>query len=292
MPAQIIINILIHFALVALVGISFLFIFNISKYYAIHHASIIALGGYFTWLFCNGFDLPLHLAIFLSILLTTIIGILIQFLIFSKFHNKRRDSFLLIIASLGVYIIIQNLISIFFGDDSKIIRTGEITAGNELLGAYITDFQITIVSVCLVLICCSLFFIQYTRIGQMMRAVSENEELSMIFGINSKKIILWSFGIGSAFAAIAGILIGFESKITPSMGFGILFYGVVAMIIGGVSNFKGLIGGALLLATAQHLGAYYIDSKWMDAIAYIILILFLIWKPLGFSGKQLKKVEI
>ena len=66
----------------------------------------------------------------------------------------------------------------------------------------------------------------------------------------------------------------------------------VAMIIGGVGNFKGLIGGALLLATAQHFGAYYIDGKWMDAIAYIILILFLIWKPLGFSGKRLKKIEI
>ena len=292
MILQLILNIILSFSFIALVGISFLFIFNTSKYYAIHHASIISLGGYFTWLFFNDSNFPLCLAIILSILLTTVIGILIQFLIFSKLQNKKKDSFLLIIASLGVYIIIQNLISLTFGDDSKIIRTGEITAGNELLGAYITDFQITIVSVSLVLIFCSLLFIRYTRIGQKMRAVSDNEELSMIFGINSKKIILLSFGIGSALAAIAGILIGFESKITPSMGFGILFYGVVAMIIGGVGNFNGLIGGALILATAQHLGAYYIDSKWMDAIAYIILILFLIWKPLGFSGKRLKKVEL
>ena len=75
-------------------------------------------------------------------------------------------------------------------------------------------------------------------------------------------------------------------------GFHVFLYAVVAMIIGGVGSFKGLIGGALLLATAQHLSAYYIDSKWMDVMAYIILILFLIWKPLGFSGKRLRKIEI
>jgi branched-subunit amino acid ABC-type transport system permease component len=64
------------------------------------------------------------------------------------------------------------------------------------------------------------------------------------------------------------------------------------MIIGGVGSTKGLIGGALLVATSQHLAAYYIDTKWMDAITYIILILFLLWRPLGFSGKRLKKVEV
>jgi len=100
------------------------------------------------------------------------------------------------------------------------------------------------------------------------------------------------FCIGSALAAIAGILVAFDTDLTPTMGFNLLLYGVVAMIIGGVGSIWGLVGGAFLLATAQHLGAYYIDSKWMDAIAYAILILFLIWKPLGFSGKRLKKVEL
>jgi branched-chain amino acid transport system permease protein len=64
------------------------------------------------------------------------------------------------------------------------------------------------------------------------------------------------------------------------------------MIIGGVGSTRGLVAGALLVATAQHLAAYYIDTKWMDAVTYIILILFLIWKPLGFSGVRLRKVEI
>lgn len=118
------------------------------------------------------------------------------------------------------------------------------------------------------------------------------EKIKKETGINPSTVILWAFGIGSGLAAIAGILVAFDTDMTPTMGFNLLLYGIVAMIIGGVGSTWGLVGGAFLLATAQHLSAYPINSKWMDAIAYIILILFLIWKPLGFSGKRLKKIKI
>ena len=131
-----------------------------------------------------------------------------------------------------------------------------------------------------------------SRIGRNIRAVASNPELSNVLGIHSDRVILWAFGIGSALAAVAGILIAFDTDMTPTMGFHWLLYGVVAMIIGGVGSNWGLAGGALLLATAQHLAAYYIGSQWMDAVAYIILILFLLVKPLGFSGKRLKKIEL
>ena len=93
-------------------------------------------------------------------------------------------------------------------------------------------------------------------------------------------------------AAVAGILVGYETGLTPNMGFNLFLYGAVVMIIGGTGNFKGLAAAALLLATAQNCGAYFIDSKWLDVITYITLILFLTIKPLGFSGNRLKKTEI
>ena len=193
---------------------------------------------------------------------------------------------------MGLYIVIQNIISLIWGDDTKSLRSGNIKVGHEILRAYITDIQILTISISLFLFIATLLFLNYTRLGLKIKAISSNEELSNIFGINSNRVILLSFTIGSTLAAIAGILVAFDTDMTPTMGFNLLLYGVVAMIIGGVGSTWGLIGGSLLLATAQHLGAYYIDSKWMDAIAYIILILFLIWKPLGFSGKRLKKIEI
>jgi branched-subunit amino acid ABC-type transport system permease component len=179
-----------------------------------------------------------------------------------------------------------------WGNNIKSIRTGEVKVGNKFFGAYVTDIQIITIAVCLALFAACVFFMKYSRIGRNIRAVASNSELSNIVGINSDRVILWAFGIGSALAAVAGILIAFDTDMRPTMGFSWLLYGVVAMIIGGVGSNWGLAGGALLLATAQHLAAYYIGSQWMDAIAYVILILFLIAKPLGFSGKRLKKIEI
>jgi branched-subunit amino acid ABC-type transport system permease component len=292
MQFQIVLNIALQFSIISLVGISFFLIFNTGKYYAIHHSSVITLGGYFTFFFYRNFGVSLPISILLSIIITGLLGMLIELFIFKNLRKKSSEAFFMIIASLGIYVIMQNLISIFWGDDSKTIRVGEVDVGNIFLGAYITDIQIVIIIVSIFLIILSLFFLKYTNLGKKMQAVSSNEELSNIFGINSNHVILWSFGVGSALAAIAGILIILDTDMTPSTGFKYLFYGVVAMIIGGVGNFKGLLVGVLILVTAQNLSAYYIDSKWIDATAYVILILFLIWKPLGFSGKRLKKVEI
>ncbi len=224
--------------------------------------------------------------------MSIIMGISSNVLLFKPLRERNTDSFLIMIASLGMYIVFQNIISMIWGDSSLSIRSQEITKGHELFGAYITDIQIITIVVSLNLFLGTLAFLKYTNIGKNLRAVSSNEELSNIFGVSSNYVILWSFGLGSAVAAIAGILVAFDTDMTPTMGFNLLLYGIVVMIIGGIGSAKGLIGAAILLSAAQHLSAYYIDSKWMDATAYIILILFLIWKPLGFSGKRLKKVEI
>lgn len=289
---QILINILITFSIFILIAISFTLIYYPTKFFHLAHAVVITFGAYFTFLFSQQLGLSLWLSIPLSIIGATVIGVICEISVYKPLRKRNSTPLILLIASLGLYIVLQNVISMLWGDDTKSIRTGEVKVGNEIFGAYITDIQIIIIVVSIVLFIATLLFIKYTKIGKNMRAVSENEELSNIFGINSNKVILWSFGIGSAMAAVAGILVAFDTDMTPTMGFNLLLYGVVAMIIGGVGSVRGLIGGALLLATAQHLGAYYIDSKWMDAIAYIILILFLIWKPLGFSGRRLKKVEI
>jgi branched-subunit amino acid ABC-type transport system permease component len=291
MIPQLVVNILLQFSLISIVGISFFFIFNSGKYYALHHASIISFGGYFTWLIVNT-GLTLFLSIIASIFITAVLGVIIELFLINRLRKRNPYSFQLIIASLGLYIILKSLISIIFGTDSKIIRAGDISAGTEIMGAYITNNQFLIIGINVAIVLFTLLFLNRTRIGRIIEAVSENQDLSEIFGISKNKTIIWSFAIGSAIAAISGVLIGIESKITPFMGFNILFYGVIAMIIGGMGNLKGLILASFLIALSQHLGAYYFDSKWMDAIAYIILILFLIWKPLGFSGKQLKKVEI
>ena len=275
-----------------IIALSFSIIYYPTRFFHIAHAITLTSSAYFTFLFAIQLNFPTAISIPLSILCATAIGMLSEIALYKPLRKRNASPMVLMLASLGLYIVLQNLISMLWGDDTKSVRTGEVKVGNQFFGAYITDIQIITIVVCLTLFVACVLFMKYNRIGRNIRAVASNPELSNVVGIHSDRVILWAFGIGSALAAVAGILIAFDTDMRPTMGFSWLLYGVVAMIIGGVGSNWGLVVGILLLATAQHLAAYYIGSQWMDAVAYIILILFLIAKPLGFSGKRLKKIEI
>ncbi len=293
MPSvQIIFNILFSASVYLLIATSFSIIYYPTKFFHLAHAGIISSGAYFVFFFVNKTSIPFPISIILAIAVATFLGVCCEILVYSRMRKRGVPLLSYLIVSIGLYVVLQNCISLFFGDDTKIINTGAIAVGNQIFGAYITNIQIIIVIVSTILFISVNLLLRYTTTGRSIRAVASNPELCNIYGISSDKIIFIAFGIGSGLAAIAGILSALDTNMTPTFGFNLLLYGIVAMIIGGVGSTRGLIAGSLLLATAQHLAAYYIDTKWMDAVTYIILILFLIWKPLGFSGKRLKKVEV
>ena len=207
-------------------------------------------------------------------------------------RKRNAPALAYLIASIGLYVVLQNCISLYFGDNTKIINIAEVAVGNQIFGGYITSVQIATIFISISLFIAVKLFIKYTKAGKSVLAVSSNSELSKIYGISSNKVILLTFGIGSALASIAGILAAMDTNMTPTFGFNLMLYGIVSMIIGGVGNTRGLVVGSLLVAAAQHFSAYYFDSKWADAFTFIILIIFLSWKPLGFSGIRLKKVEV
>ena len=289
---QLFLFILILFSLTLVIGFSFSMVYQSSKLFNFAQAIVIAFAPYFTYLFFIQLNFPIVLSIPIAIVCATVVGMLSEITLYKPLRKRNASHAILMLSSLGLYIVLQNVISLLWSDNILSIRTGGVRVGHEFLGAIITDIQIITIIVCLALFTLCVFFMKYSRIGRNMRAVASNPELSNVVGISSDKVILWAFGIGSALSAVAGILIAFDVDMRPTMGFSWLFYGVVAMIIGGIGSNLGLVGGALLLVTAQYLVAFYIDTQWMDAVAYVILILFLIFRPLGFSGKRLKKIEI
>ena len=289
---QLLFLITIVFSLTLIIGFSFSIAYQSGKFFNFSKAIIITFASYFTYLFFIQLRFPIFVSIPLAIVCTAVVGALSEIALYKPLRKRNASHVILMLSSLGLYIVLQNIISLIWGDNVQSVRQGSIRVGHEFLGAHITTIQITTVVVCLALFAACIFFMKYSRVGRNIRAVASNPELSNIVGIPSDRIILWAVGIGSTLMAVAGILIAFDTDMRPTMGFSWLIHGVVAMIIGGVGSYWGLIGGALLLSTAQHLAAFYIGSQWMEAVAYIILILFLIVKPLGFSGKRLKKIEI
>ena len=288
---QITINILSSFSIFLLVAFSFSILYTTNKFFDMFLAVIISISPYLTFLLTT-FGFNFLTSSIISIILSIIFYLFVHILAYNKLLHLKVPNLILLIVSLGFYIICQNLIALIWGYDNKAFHL-EISKNTfSFFNSVITYSQLITFSISISIFFAITFLIRWSNIGMKIRALSDSHELFSIFGLSSFKIRLFSITIASFLASIAGILYSIEYSYNPTFGFNLLLYGIVAMIIGGVGSSWGLVGGSLLLATAQHLGAYYIDSKWMDAIAYIILILFLIWKPLGFSGNRLKKVEI
>ena len=250
------------------------------------------LGAYFLFLLIVTLKVPFVIACIFSILLVAVLGIANNKYIYKPIRKIGGTPLILLIASLGVYVIMQNLVSLFFGDDAKSVRSGVVKVGLDIFGARITPVQIVIIISGIVLAVLTWVLLKYTKIGKASRAVANNPTLSEIYGINKEKIYNFVFAYGSALAAIAGILSALDTDMTPTMGFRPLMMGVIAMIIGGVGSIPGIVLGALLLGFAQNLAAWYLPSQWQDAIAFTIMLIFLLFRPQGFFGKPLKKAEI
>lgn len=289
---QLFILILSKAFLVLLLSLSFSIIYFPTRYFNIAHAAIITLGGYFTFFFFRQLSIEFYLSIIFSIIISAFIGALIEVFIIRKFRNKSNSSLSYLLLSLGLYIVIINVITLIWGDDPLSIRLSEATLGHNLFDGYITNIQLTTIFVGSIIFISVLVFFKYSSIGRKIKALSSNRSLSEIYGINSDSVILITVLIGSTIAAISGILASYNTDISPNMGFNLFIYGTIGMIISGVNKYKWLLFGALIISFAQIIGAYYIGNMWMDTILYLVLIIILIFRPLGLSGELLKKIQI
>lgn len=289
---QILLNILMTTSSVFIVAIGFALIYQTVRFFHFAHGVVFVAGAYYALLFKTCVGLPFFFSIFLAVVVCALLGCLMELLVYRHLRYKSSPSLIFLLASLGIYIFLQNVISMSFGDQTRSLRTGTVQEGLNFLGARITPIQIITICVSVVLVIALSIFMKRTKIGKSMRAVANDPELASISGISSDRVILWAFAIGSALAGLAGILVALDVDMTPTMGMNALMMGVVAVIVGGVGSFPGIALAALLLATAQHLGVWFIGSQWQDAIVFIILIVFLLFKPEGFLGKRVKAATV
>ena len=289
---QVLINIIFSLCLYLFIGFGLNQNFKVLKTINIVYASYIPLSAYITFYFNNSYSLPFLISAFISIILIVTINTFIESLILSILRNRVENSLISLLATLGLYIIVLNTISIFWGDSNQVYSINYSSTNIKIFSGVITSPQVYLIVVCFLSILI-LSLIQHNfLIGRKIKAVSSNPNLSELFGINKSYIFILTSMFTSAIMAIAGILISMNIGFYPSMGFNLFIYGFIVIIIGGLNSNFGLFIGALILSASQHLSAFVFDSKWFNLVSYVVLIIFLFWRPLGFSGNQLKKVEI
>ncbi|MFA5967104.1 MAG: branched-chain amino acid ABC transporter permease [Patescibacteria group bacterium] len=283
---QILVYGLIAGAIYALVASGFSLIYSTCRFVHFAHGTTVAVAAYILYLLFHQLGFNFWLAAILTVLLTGLFGWLMNATVYEALRKRKASNVILLIASVAILILLESLLLLFFGADVKTIDFLKVSQGLNIGAAIITPLQIVIIAVALVLLIFLFWFMKNTHLGKALRAVSNNRDLAEIVGISSRAIYSWSFIIGSAVAGIAGILVSLEQNIEPTMGTSLIIKGFTGAIIGGIGSVPGAILGSLLLGLAENFGIWFLPSGYKDAIAFVILFLFLIFMPKGILGSK------
>ncbi len=283
---QLIVNSVIAGAIYTMVALGFNLIYGTVKFFDLGYGALAAAGGYSVYYFYKVLGMDLYLSILIGVLIAGTVGYIVYRLIYSPLRERKSSSMILIVAALGVMTALQSVIAILFTSQ---FQTLSQSAGTErvfsIFGGVITQTQLIIFIIGLVIMAAIALVFKFTMFGKAVKAVGDDEEVSKIVGINTNKIVGWVFFIGSAIAGLAGILVGFDTGIEPTMGLSLLLKGVIAAIIGGIGNVYGGVLGAFLLGFIENFGIWKISGEWKDAIAFGVLIIFLLFRPQGILRK-------
>lgn len=283
---QLILNSIIAGSIYALIALGFNLIYGVTKFFNLTHGVMATVGGYSVFYFAKTLGWSLLLSIVIGVLLTGLIGYIIDKLVYLPLRNKKASNMVLLVASLGLFTAIQAIIAILF--TSQYQTLSQNISGQriyEIFGGVITQTQFIILVSAITITVGLILLLKYTMFGKAVKAVSDDEEVSKIIGINTNKIIGFVVFIGSAIAGLGGILVGFDTGIEPTMGFVLLLKGIIAAIIGGVGTIYGALAGAFLLGFVENFGIWQISGEWKDVIAFALLIVFLIFRPRGIIKK-------
>ena len=283
-------------AIYALIALGYTMVYGILKFINFAHGDILMVGAYVGLLIFQALmeDAPspfwlmtsFLIAMLLSAVLCAILGMLIERVAYKPLRNANRLAPLL--SAIGVSFILSNGAAWIFGTQSRRFPYPFVNTPTSIFGITITPHQILIVVVAVVMMVALTLFVNRTRMGKAMRATSLDQPTSELMGIDVNKVISLTFAIGSALAAIGGILAAFDFRVYPSMGTMTGLKAFVAAVIGGIGNIQGAMFGGILLGLLESVGAplLHIPSALKDTIAFVILIIILLVKPDGILGKN------
>lgn len=276
-------------AIYALIAIGLSLIFGILEFINFAQGDFAMVGAYLFFGFTVQAGLPWWVALLLVIILSVLMGLIIERLTFKPV--RKSPPFIPLVISIGVAALLQSLIILQFGAGVKSYRVeGSQPEIYKLFdGALtVTSSQITLIFVTAGLLLALYLFLKYSKTGTAIRAVADNQEVASILGVNINKTIGIIFAVGTALAAIAGLLIANEQNLSVTMGISLGVKAFAAVVLGGVGSLPGAIVGAFIIGFSENLlvGLTPIPASYKDAIVFGLLILALFVYPNGIFGAK------
>ena len=278
----------------ALIALGYTMVYGILRLINFAHGDVYMVGAYMGYYASARFrgsepSYPRALAIMVfSMVVCALLGVVIER--FAYRPVRRAAKMTSLITAIGVSLLLENGGQLLFGADPKFFPSTAPHREFNVGGVRVTSEQLTVFVVSIVLTIFLLSFIQKTRTGKAMRAVSFNLDAAKLMGISTDKIIAITFALGSAFAAAAGVLVAMAiPKIDPLMGIMSGLKAFVAAVLGGIGNVPGALIGGLIIGIAEVFTVGYLSPTYRDAIAFAILIGILLFRPQGILGRVEKE---
>lgn len=264
----------------ALLGVGFGLIFGTTGIVHFAYGPIFALSAYIMWALATWLGLPFWLAVAGGIVASGVLGAASYIILYEPFIERRSPSFVVMVASLGLFIVVSNLLGILFGTDVKALQDFQYNI--YFLGdAAISTVQISEVVVFLAVAFALTAFLKYSPYGNAIRAVTDNVEMARVIGIDTRKVAIAVFVIGSMIAAIAAAHVLARDGVSTGVGFVAVFYAFSAMAVGGVGSIWGAAIGGILIGMIESVGMWRLPTEWQSSIAFMVLFVVLLWRPTG-----------
>lgn len=267
----------------AIIALGYTMVYGIAKMLNFAHGDVIMVGGYVSLLAMSSLGLPWWVGVLLAMAACTVLGVIIEGLAYKPL--RAAPSLAVLITAIGVSYFLQNAAQLLWGASPK-SYTPVVGGSLSLGGLTISGISLLTIAMCVVIMVGLTLFTSKSKMGKAMRACSEDKGAAQLMGINVNRTISLTFAIGSALAAIAGVLLcSFNTSLMPTTGSMPGIKAFTAAVFGGIGSIPGAFLGGMLLGIIESLSKAYISTQLANSIVFAVLIITLLVRPAGLLGK-------
>ncbi len=273
----------------AIIALGYTMVYGIAKMLNFAHGDVIMVGAYVCFFMTSRYNMPAVVGILLSVFVCTVLGIVIERLAYKPL--RQATSLAVLITAIGMSYFLQNAAQLLWTSNPKVFKSVVGDGGIQLAeGLYVSHVTLVTIAVCVIIMIALTVFTGKSKMGKAMRACSEDKGAAQLMGINVNTTISLTFAIGSALAAIAGVLLcSAYPNLVPTTGSMPGIKAFTAAVFGGIGSIPGALIGGVLLGIIEIFAKAYISTEISDAIVFAVLIVVLLVKPTGLLGKKISE---
>ena len=291
---QILVNALITGSLYALIAVGFSLTYGVLKILNFSHCHLMMAGAYLFYFFFAELEFGLVLSALCSATASIILASIVFFLFIRPFEG--RSILLPLVSTLGCATILESLVAIFFGVNVKSLSAGWLSESIEIGSIFVTPLQLLIISTAIIISVVLAIILQFTPFGRQVRAVSERATAAESIGITPVRVRFTVFSAAVLLTILGGILVGFESNLTPTMGQSFILKAVAASVLGGLGNVWGTLAGSFILGFIENIavgidiGGFSLPASYKDSFAFFVILFVLLLRPNGIFSMRRRSV--